>query len=329
MNGWRIVFPERGRAELEPCEVGEPRAGEVRYRTLVSLVSPGTEVAKFTGLQVIDYPWVPGYAAIGEVIDWGDGVTGLAPGGRIFTYGPHASYACSTVLWAPVPDEVPTEHAPFVRLASVALTAVRVSSVELGDAVAVLGLGLVGNFAAQLFQLAGAEVFGVEPSARRREVAVRCGIRQVVDTADDGGVAEVRRLSGGGVQCTVEAVGHPPLVDAACAMTAPRGEVIWVGSPRGSWVTDATEILNRVHLWQHGCLTFKGAHEWRIPVRPAEGAKHSLQSHAEYLLRLLAAQRLAVSPLLTHALPPDRCQEAYEGLRDHKEEYLGVLFDWR
>jgi len=91
---------------------------------------------------------------------------------------------------------------------------------------------------------------------------------------------------------------------------------------------------NYVHLWGNGCLTFKGAHEWRYPVRAGalrEGdpiPKHSLERSTRIAFDLMHSGRLIYRPLRTHLLTPDRAQEAYAGLRDKKDEYVGVVFDW-
>jgi threonine dehydrogenase-like Zn-dependent dehydrogenase len=330
MPAERLVITAPNQLAMAPYDPGPPPAGEVRYRTLASLVSPGTETARFTGLQPSEYPYPLGYAAVGEVLQCGSNMTWLAPGDRVFTYGAHANEANSRLVTLPVPKGLAPERAVFARMAAVAMTAVRVSAVELGDWVAVLGLGLVGNFAAQLFQMAGAEVVGLDLCARRCELARACGVRHVIQAAaDDGGVAEVRALTGGvGVNCAVEAVGYTPLVETACAMCAKRGEVVWVGSPRGEHLADLTPILQRVHLWEHGCLTFKGAHEWRYPTRPTDGCKHSITGNCRWLLDRIADGRLRVDPLLTHRPAPGDYQAAFEGLRDHKNDYLGVVFDW-
>ena len=54
-----------------------------------------------------------------------------------------------------VPEALPLEWAPFTRMAIIAMTSLRISDIELGDWVGVLGLGTVGNFAAQLAGLQG------------------------------------------------------------------------------------------------------------------------------------------------------------------------------
>ena len=328
MSGRCVTLTAYHHVELAPSEILPPGAGQVGYETLVSLVSAGTETARFTGLQPATLPSVLGATAVGRVTSLGPGVDDVAVGDRIFTYGPHSSGGQSNVLYVRIPDGLSDDRAVFVRMGTIALTALRVSAVELGDKVAVLGLGPVGNLCAQLFQLAGADVVGLDPLPARRELASRCGLRHVLDPGADGGVAAVKEWSGGGVQCTVEAVGNPRLAATACALTGPLGEVIWLGSPRGEYQTDLTAILNQVHLWPNGCLTFKGAHEWRTPVKPQQGAKHSLWSHTKLLLDYLADGRLVVDPLLSLRARPEDCQAVFERLRDRKEDTIGVIFDW-
>jgi hypothetical protein len=93
-------------------------------------------------------------------------------------------------------------------------------------------------------------------------------------------------------------------------------------------------VLNFVYLWGNGCLTHKGAHECRYPVRAGalrEGdpvPKHSLERNTRFVFDLMRTGRLRYRPLRTHVLPPDRDQEAYAGLRNRKNEYLGVVFAW-
>jgi threonine dehydrogenase-like Zn-dependent dehydrogenase len=131
-------------------------------------------------------------------------------------------------------------------------------------------------------------------------------------------------------EVVVEATGAPAVAEKAAQFAAKLGEVVLVGSPRGQHMGDITTLLNCIHLWGNGCVTFKGAHEWRYPVDrdPNGHAKHSIMRNVEILLGLIAEGRLHVKELLTHVLPPTECAKAYEGLRDKKDEYLGVLFDW-
>ena len=129
------------------------------------MISPGTEGAGYTGLESgTRFPHGSGYTAIGEVLKVGENVTKCAVGDLAFCYSPHASIAkTEAVLLAfKSPLDIDEKLVPFVRMATVAMTSLRVSSAEFGDTVAIIGLGLVGNSASQLFNLAGMKVISIE-----------------------------------------------------------------------------------------------------------------------------------------------------------------------
>ena len=59
-----------------------------------------------------------------------------------------------------------------------------------------------------------------------------------------------------------------------------------------------------------------------------EFTKHSVERNTEILLELIAGERISVTPFYTHKVSPDKAREVYAGLRDKKDEYAGVIFDW-
>jgi threonine dehydrogenase-like Zn-dependent dehydrogenase len=330
----QIVFTAPQVVELQQVDFqcSALGASDVAIRTHYSLISPGTELACLRGTESwAPLPFAPGYAAVGEVLAVGREVSDWAPGDVVFTYSRHASPTLARTLVARVPAGLDLRRVCFARLAAVAMTALRVSDAELGDRVAVIGLGLVGNLAAQLFRLAGCEVIGIDLSEKRCQVAASCGVRQVIAAPLTAAIEQVRDLTAGDMcQTVVEATGLPAVACRAPELAGKLGEVVFLGSPRGDYAANVTDLLNRVHLWGNGCVTLKGAHEWRYPVRrdPAGQSKHSIERNVEIVLGLIAEGRLIVDPLLTHVLPPHECSHAYAGLRERPDEFLGVLFDW-
>jgi threonine dehydrogenase-like Zn-dependent dehydrogenase len=213
----------------------------------------------------------------------------------------------------------------------VGMTAVRVGQVELGDRVAVIGLGLVGNLTAQLLREAGAEVIGIDRVGRRLELAGRCGIDRTVDGAALDAEAAVMELTGGqGVDVVVEASGAPAAAELAARLTGKRGEgiVVLLGSPRADYETNLTPFLNQVHLWRNGMVALRGAHEWRFPLDPTPYQKHSMRRNGEVALRLLAERRLRLDPLIERVYRPAQAPEAFAALMAGPSAPLGVLFDW-
>lgn len=339
----QVVFPRTNEVQLEEVEVDlTPAENEIIIKTLASIISAGTELACLAGLaDWAPFPFRPGYGAVGKVIAVGKNVEDVKVGDIILTNSNHASYAKARVAAIKVPDGLEPNKAVFARMANVSITAVRVSSAELGDKVAVIGLGLVGNLAAQLFQLAGCEVIGLDKVKKRLEVAKMCGIEKVVNTEEIDPVQAVKELTEGkGCQVVVDATGNPAGTLLAPQLAAKYGEVILLGSYFGRKLeTNVTELLEQIHLSGYGCITFKGAHEWRYPVkeirddilpieRNAHFYKHSYERNAKINLRLIAEGKLKVEPLLTHIVKPEQCAEVYWGLRENLGEYIGVVFDW-
>jgi threonine dehydrogenase-like Zn-dependent dehydrogenase len=78
----------------------------------------------------------------------------------------------------------------------------------------------------------------------------------------------------------------------------------------------------------HGSLA--RALEWLYTIPPVNdaNARVSITENYRQIAGWIAEGRLTTEPLLTHLLPPSRCQEAYAGLDQRKEEFLGVVFDW-
>ncbi|HUW14498.1 MAG TPA: zinc-binding alcohol dehydrogenase [Anaerolineae bacterium] len=334
MRGKRIVFAEPEVVRLEEFEFGngQPGDGEVAIETQYSILSAGTELAILRGTERwAPLPFVPGYGAVGRVTAVGDGERGVAPGDRLLCYTPHASHSVSAGPPLRVPDDLDGKKAVFARMGAVAMTALRVSDAELGDCVAVTGLGLVGNLAAQLFRLSGCQVIGIDPSARRREIAARCGTDHLLDPeAGDLRQAVADITDGEMCAAVVEATGIPAVAEGAFRLAGKLGEVILLGSPRGEYVSDITAVLNQTHLWNHGCVTVKGAHEWRYPVRrnPEQHVKHSIERNIGVLFQLMLDGKLDVTALITHVLSPTDCGAAYAGVRNEPDQYLGVVFDW-
>ena len=339
----RVVFAAPNVVQLEEVDVDlTPLPDEVVIRTFASVISAGTELACLAGLaDWAPFPFRPGYGAVGEVIAVGDAVSDLKVGDIVLTYSNHASHAKSRVLAVKVPEGLDPFKAVFVRMANIAITALRVSDAELGDTVAVIGLGVVGNMAAQIFRIAGCRVIGIDRIRRRLEIASECGIEHVIDASSLDPVEAIRDLTDGfGCQVVVDATGSPQATLLAPQLAMKYGEVILLGSYfKRELETNVTELLERIHLAGYGCITFKGAHEWRYPIKerrsdilPSEQDamvyKHSIERNTRINMQLISDGKLKIEPLLTHRMRPEQCAEAYNGLRERQDEFVGVVFDW-
>jgi threonine dehydrogenase-like Zn-dependent dehydrogenase len=212
-------------------------------------------------------------------------------------------------------------------MASVSVTALRKSaSIELGACAVVLGLGLVGNLAAQLLQLAGMNVLGLDPMPDRVAMARANGLAAVL--LDEGqGKTIVEGALGKRADVVVEASGVADAAPLAVSVARDGGEVILLGSSRGTFSGDATKMLSEVF---HRGLHIVGALEWLLPLKSAPWqARWSLYDDYLVLFDLLRRGKINTVDLVTEVAPPERAQEIYSRLADREPGLRAVLFDWR
>ncbi|HZP84303.1 MAG TPA: zinc-binding dehydrogenase, partial [Chthonomonadaceae bacterium] len=219
--------------------------------------------------------------------------------------------------------------AVMARMCGVAITAYRRTRATLGQTVVMIGLGLVGNLAAQFFTQAGQRVVGLDFSAKRRALAEEVGIPLTIDPAaqsEDETWEKVRAFNFGALPpIIVDAVGDTRIVEQAIHRVADNGQVIMLGTPRAPWETDATRSYKRAHF--HG-VEIIGALEWTIPLLKRQSPGVTTESNAELIYQMLLEKKLNVQPLISHVLPPAQLNDAYQGLLHQKDTFLGVVLDW-
>jgi 2-desacetyl-2-hydroxyethyl bacteriochlorophyllide A dehydrogenase len=336
LKGRRLVFPEACQCKIEVSEwmPSSVPNDSVLIRNDYSLISPGTELALYTGTHIdIDnplnkwakLPFYPGYASVGEVIAVGRSIHQLQIGDKVLAIGHHADYDLipySEEFILPMPEQLDPRIALFARLAEISSSAIlQTARFTPGDVVVVIGMGLIGNLAAQLFALQGARVIGIDLIEQRLSVAKASNITNTVCPEQDADLNEqVKEATGGRIpDIVVEATGTPSLVNVSLDLVRRHGQVILLGSPRG---TAEIDIYRQIHS---KAVSLIGAH---ANVKGIDGLPSSAEMW-RYALSLIAKGQLAVEPLITHELPADEAPSAYDMLLSRKEEALGVILNWQ
>lgn len=337
----QVVVLEAYKVGTREVELPDPAPNQILVKCHVSGVSAGTELAVYTGThqwlqdpKMTDwkFPFKPGYSAAGEIVAVGSDVQGWQAGDRVSYPGNHAAYELLTIghergrLWK-MPANLDYEKAAVGCIARYGLGASVRVGITLGRSAAVLGLGIIGQFALRCLLAAGAHpVVGIDAVAMRRKAALAAGADHVIDpTAGDVKQQLSDYLHARGAEVVVDATGVPDAIPVAMSLAIDGGQVVVVGSPRGK----AKEVnfyddLHRRYIevtGAHGNMLFESGH-----TRLA-GA-WDINKAQTYLLAALAAGRLSLAGLITHRITPEGLGEAYEGLLKKKEEYLGVVMKW-
>jgi len=330
-----VVFTAIQKVEMVHRTVGEPDAESILVKNTYSLISPGTELALFTGTHIgfkdpditwARYPLRPGYASVGTVVSCGSAVDFPRPGDPVLHYQPHADHAVVDIhrdFWYRIPPGMDQRHALFTRFGQIAHTAVSASGMS-EDGVLVLGGGIVGNLCAQLFQKKrNRKAIVVDLCANRIELARACGIFAGIHS----GTEDVERgilahIGGRGVSTVVEASGVPELIVSALQLVNRLGEVVLLGSPRGAVSLDVYKLIHRK------ATTVIGAHESRYPRFSEAPGRPSQDQFSREVLAMIGAGDLAVGPFITDTVAPDQIHEAYRMLLHEQDVHVGVLIKW-
>ncbi|MEM4188455.1 MAG: zinc-binding alcohol dehydrogenase, partial [Candidatus Hadarchaeum sp.] len=217
--------------------LGKARARpDLVRKVLAKLRRDGFWATFHTVQQQLDR-WMPlGYSAAGKIIAAGPSVRDFHIGQRVACAGAgvanHAEYnVVPERLAAIIPDNVSSEDAAYATLGAIALQGVRNADIRVGEYVAVIGLGLLGQLAVQILRAAGCHVAGLDPVPTRRELALLCGASLAL-APDSTSVGAIRSWSQGfGVDAVIitAATSSNAPVELAAEIARDRAKVIMVG----------------------------------------------------------------------------------------------------
>lgn len=337
----QAVITEPFKTAVREVELADPAANQILIAAEYSAVSAGTELAVYTGthqwlrdpnLPDWKFPFRSGYSAAGRVLKVGRDFPGnLREGDRVSFPGNHASAELLTVghercrVWK-LPENLSFEKASVACISRYGLGAAVRAGLTLGRSAAVLGLGIIGQFALRCLLAAGASpVVGIDGVKMRRDAAQAAGADCVIDQAGNVKQQLADFLGTRGAEIVADATGVPDAIPIAMSLACDAGQVVVVGSPRGrAKEVNFYDDLHRRYIevtGAHGNMLFEPAH-----ARLA-GA-WDINKAQMWLLRQLASGRLSLAGLVTHTIQPEQLGDAYEGLLKDKDHYLGVLVKW-
>ncbi|MDD1633159.1 MAG: alcohol dehydrogenase catalytic domain-containing protein, partial [Methylococcaceae bacterium] len=259
-----MKFPEAGKAEIVEVPVPTPGPGEVLVRVRATGIC-ASDVAAFKGTHNFRRPPViTGHELAGEIVTLGQDVTGLRVGDRVVLephvgcghcdycrqdnyhecpekrfvgvgewIGAFAEYVVATdSMCHTIPGRMPFDEAAMLEPFCVGLHAVRRADLRMGETVAILGVGTIGMMALLAARCGGPGWTVVtDPSAAKRELAIRCGADVALDPAREDAAAAILKATGGrGVDVVFVAAAAPGVLDQAVNVCRRMGRIVIIAS---------------------------------------------------------------------------------------------------
>jgi len=277
-----------------------------------------------------------GYAGAGIVVDKHSTVSDLEIGDRV-AYGGEGTGHAETVLAgrllvARIPDEVSFEEACFTTLGAIAMHSVRLAALGVGDVVAVVGMGMIGQLVAQIARAHGAVVIALDLREDRIDLARQLGADHAFPPSDEA-ERRVAALTGGRgadrVIVAAAAKSSAP-VELALRLCRERGKVVVVGAVPMNLSRDLMYVkeIEVVVSRAYGPGSYDSAYEKQARDYPAGYVRWTENRNMEEVLRLIGSQRIDVRPMISHRFELRDASRAYETIMAPGSTSLAVILGY-
>jgi L-iditol 2-dehydrogenase len=208
----------------------------------------------------------------------------------------------------PIPDAIDDTHGALIEPLGVAVHAVDLARIRVGDTVSIIGAGAIGLLILQLVRLSGAStVFVADPLPWRLALAERWGALPVPGDDSDAVSVVERETRGRGVDVAIEAAWADHSIEQAAAMARLGGRLVLVGIPGD----------DRLAM-KHSTARRKG-----LTIRLCRRMKHVHHRALDLMLR----GRVELLPLVTHRFPLAQAADAFRLNAAYRDGVVKVMID--
>ncbi len=362
---------KNGQTVVEEIPIPTPREGQALVKVSASLVSAGTErmvvefaeksylgkarsrpdlvrqtldKAKREGIMPtvqavfnrLDQPMALGYSSAGTIVALGKNMQGFKVGQRVACagggYATHAEYnVVPHNLLTPLPKNVDFESAAFTTLGAIALHGFRLAEPQLGENVAVIGLGLLGLMTIQFAAAAGCNVLGIDLDPKRIQLATALGLEAVTrPQAESASQAFTANRGFDSVIICADTSSNDP-VELAGVIARDRAKVVATGAvglniPRKIYYEKEISFINSR---SYGPGRYDSNYEENGNDYPIGYIRWTEGRNFQAVVEMMASNKLRITSLISHRFPIEEGVKAYEVITGKKKEaFLGVLLKY-
>ena len=282
----------------------------------------------------LDQPIALGYSSAGIIIKKSNDINNFEIGDRVACagggYAAHAEVvSVPKNLVAKIPDDVTFESAAFTTIGSIAMQGIRQANVKLGEVVAVIGLGLIGQITVQLLKVSGCDVIGYDLNSIRVDIAKQNGA-DAVSNSSDTFITTCDDFTGGNgvdiVLITASTTSNDPL-EIAGRISRDKGIVVAVGAVG---LTIPRKIYYEKELDFRISRSYgPGRYDQEYEDYPIGYVRWTENRNMQAFLRLLSEGKVDTESLITHRFSIESASDAYKLINNKTaEEFLGVIIGY-
>ncbi|MCS6287496.1 MAG: bi-domain-containing oxidoreductase [Nitrospira sp.] len=305
-------------------------------KALAAIQTDGLALTLSRVFDKLDSPASLGYSCAGTVLEVARDAGSFTVGDRVACAG-HNYASHAEMVYVPkhlcvkIPDGVDFEDASFVTLGAIALQGVRQAEPRLGDRIAVIGLGLLGQLTVQLLKASGCRVLGSDVDRSKLELARQLGADVVTPSSDLANASAVFSDGHGvdAVLITASTKDNGP-VETAGEIARKKGKVVVVGAvgmniPREPYYQKELDL--RLSM-SYGPGRYDQAYEEQGHDYPFGYVRWTEQRNMQAFLELVAAGKMRLKPLITHRFPIEQSESAYALMMEGAAPYVAMVITY-
>jgi len=342
-NAYSVISAGTERQSIETARkslIGKARTRPKQAKQVIQLAKQqGPLNAYRTAINRLSTPTPLGYSSAGMVIEVGGGVNEFKVGDRVACAGGgYANHA--EVIFVPknlcvkVPDNVNLDHAAFTTLGAIALQGVRQADARLGENIAVIGLGLIGQLVCQILLVSNCNVLGIDIDAQKVSLALNNGMTLGAIRGKDNVEKIARSLSKGyGIDVVIitAATKSNDPIELAGKILRDRGRIVVLGNAKMDipWKLYYEKELDLRLSRSYGPGRYDHIYEEKGIDYPIGYIRWTEKRNMEAFLDLLAKGKINLDKIITHRFRFEDAEKAYKLITgETKENFVGVLFEY-
>lgn len=337
-NAYSLISAGTERASIEVAKASLIQKAKQRPDQVRQVLHNLKQEGLFTTIRKVqnrlDTEVSLGYCSAGTVIDAGENVKEFKKGDRVVCTGDkYANHA--DVISVPqgiclsIPANVSNEEAVFAPVGAIALNGVRQAKISLGDKVAVIGLGLIGQLVVQVLKAAGCTVVGIDISKEKLAVAKKLGCDETLlsGSVSDENLARHFGKHGADAVIITASASTPEPLETAGKLCRENGKVVLIGAvpisiPRKEYYEKEIQfVVARAFGPGSYDKEYLGGQDY-----PQSYVKWTAKRNMQEFLQLIAEKKLNVKALITHRYHVEDASKAYDFLERPTGLVFGVVF---